>query len=191
MSQKIKSIEKPKGLAKTALRIPIWLYHAHMGWLLGRHFMSLTHIGRKSGLLRQNLLEVIRYILGHVACIVASGWNIRSDWFRNILSNPKIFIQIGDKRSAAAAIRLTPESGAEELLEYFLKRPLKFRILAKFMGYQREGTEDDIRALGQKIPMFIFKPAPENERTFTGNTSVTLRTTQQTGPVYWLKTGIF
>jgi hypothetical protein len=35
------------------------------------------------------------------------------------------------------------------------------RELARFMGYRLDGSDDDIRALGRILPMFIFKPLPE------------------------------
>jgi deazaflavin-dependent oxidoreductase (nitroreductase family) len=163
MPEKIKSIKKPQGLSRIAFRIPIWLYKARLGWLLGSRFVLLTHKGRRNGVLRQNVLEVVRYIPTQGTCIVASGWDTRSDWFNNIVINPKIYFQIGRKRTSATAIRLTPESAAEELLEHSFQHPLAFRGLEKFMGYRLDGTEEDIQALGRMIPMFMFRPLSENE----------------------------
>lgn len=144
-----------------AFRIPIWLYRIHLGWLLGHRFVLLTHSGRKSGLPRQAVLEVVRYAPATGACIVASGWDTRSNWFRNVTANPKIFIQIGNKRTPAIAERLSPEAGVQELVDYAHRHPLAFRELTRFMGYRLDGTEDDICALGQMIPMFLFNPIPE------------------------------
>ena len=158
MLEKIKAIETPSGLARLAFRIPIRLYQAHLGWLLGNRFVLLTHTGRKSGLPRQTVLEIVRYDRVTGACIVASGWDTRSDWFQNVTANPRIFIQVGNKRSPALAERISPEGGAQELVNYSHRHPMAFRELVRFMGYRMEGTQDDICALGRIVPMFLFEP---------------------------------
>lgn len=158
MPEKIYEPKLPRGLARLAFRLPIWLYHAHLGWLMGTRFVLLTHTGRKTGLTRQTVVEVVRYDQATGVCIVASGWNTKSDWFRNIITNPKIVIQIRNKCSTAIAGRLSPEAGAQELLNYARRNKLAMRELARFMGYRLDGTEEDILALGRLLPMFIFKP---------------------------------
>jgi deazaflavin-dependent oxidoreductase (nitroreductase family) len=161
MPEKISEPKLPRGLSRLAFRFPIWLYHAHLGWMLGHRFVLLTHTGRKSGLPRQTVLEVVRYDKVTGACVVASGWGTKSDWYHNITTNPKIVYQIGNKSSASAAERLSPEAGAQELLDYANRNPLALRELAQFMGYRLDGTQGDILALGRMIPMFIFKPMTE------------------------------
>lgn len=166
MPEKISEPKLPRGLARLAFRLPIWLYRFHLGWLLGYRFVLLTHTGRKSGLPRYTVLEVVRYEKITGACIVASGWNTKSDWFHNVMTNPIIVIQICNKRSAATAKRLSPVTGGQELLDYSRRHPLALRELAQFMGYRLDGTEDDILALGRMIPMFLFKPTPEARRQY-------------------------
>jgi deazaflavin-dependent oxidoreductase (nitroreductase family) len=161
MPERISVPKLPRGLSRLAFRFPIWLYRVHLGWLLGYRFLLLTHTGRKSNLPRHTVLEVVRYDKLTGACVVASGWNTKSDWFLNVTANPIIVIQIGNKRSAATAVRLSPEAGAQELLDYSRRHPLALRELVQFMGYRLDGTEDDIYALGRMIPMFLFKPIPE------------------------------
>jgi len=161
MPEKISEPKLPRGLSRLAFRFPIMLYHVHLGWMLGNRFVLLTYTGRKSGLPRQTVLEVVRYDKVSSVCIVASGWGIKSDWFHNITTNPKIIFQIGNKRSSAIAERLAPETGAQELLDYAHQHPLAYRELARFLGYRMDGTEEDIRAASRMLPMFIFKPIKE------------------------------
>lgn len=158
MPEKISELKQPRGLARMAFRLPILLFHCRLGWLLGYRFVLLTHTGRKSGLPRQTVLEVVRYNKATGTCVVASGWGTKSDWFHNVTANPNIAIQIRNRRSAAVAERLPPEAGAQELVDYARRHPLALRELASFMGYRLDGTEADIRALGEMIPMFRFRP---------------------------------
>ncbi|MBE3142614.1 MAG: hypothetical protein IMZ61_01640 [Planctomycetes bacterium] len=46
----------PRGLLRLSLRLPILLYKAHLGWVLGDRFLMLTHTGRKSGKPYQEIL---------------------------------------------------------------------------------------------------------------------------------------
>jgi hypothetical protein len=52
---------KPAGALRLAFRLPIYLYRLDLGWLLGHRFLLFAHLGRKSGLLRETVLEVILY----------------------------------------------------------------------------------------------------------------------------------
>jgi deazaflavin-dependent oxidoreductase (nitroreductase family) len=158
MPEEVTKLRLPRGLTRLALRLPIWLYRAGMGWVLGTRFVLLTHNGRKSGLPRQSVLEVVRYDKISRACIVASGWDTRSDWFQNITKNPRIVFQVRNFRSAGFAERLSPDDGAQELLDYSRIHPLAFRELAEIMGFHLEGSEKDILEAGRKLPLFIFKP---------------------------------
>ena len=40
-------------------RAPVYLYRWHLGWMLGHRLLLLTHIGRRTGLRRQTVLEVV------------------------------------------------------------------------------------------------------------------------------------
>jgi hypothetical protein len=51
----------PKGLLRLMLRLPIWLYRLRLGWLLGNRFLLLTHVGRKTGLPHQTVVEVVSH----------------------------------------------------------------------------------------------------------------------------------
>ena len=41
------------------VRAPIWLYRARLGFLFGERLLMLEHTGRKSGLLRLAVLEIV------------------------------------------------------------------------------------------------------------------------------------
>ncbi len=126
--------------------------------MLGHRFLKLTHIGRKSGLPRQTVLEVVRYDPVTHVCIVASGWGVKSDWLQNVMQHPQVTVQVGSRRFAALAGRLTPEEGERELLDYAHRHPLVLGELVRFMGYRVDGSEADLRALGRLLIMVAFKP---------------------------------
>jgi hypothetical protein len=75
----IKEIHPPRGFARMLWRLPLWLYRLHLGWVLQNHFLLLTHTGRKSGLPRQTVLEVLHAEKATGNYTVFSGWRNQSD----------------------------------------------------------------------------------------------------------------
>jgi deazaflavin-dependent oxidoreductase (nitroreductase family) len=141
------------------LRLPIWLYRAHLGWLLGDRFLMLTHRGRKSGLPRQTVLEVVRHDKATGTYIIVSGWGEKADWCRNIQQDPRVRVQVGGRRFPARAARLTADEATREIADYARRHPLAYRQLAKLLIGQLTGTEADYRTMAAGMPMFALRPA--------------------------------
>jgi deazaflavin-dependent oxidoreductase (nitroreductase family) len=161
LSKSSKSIlaQQPHGLLRFGLRFPIWLYHLHLGWLLGHRFLLLNHMGRKSGLPRQTVIEIVRYDKATDVCIVASGWGTKSDWFRNLQQRPEVTITLGLRGLKARAVFLSEPEGAHELLDYAKRHPLAFReITSLFTGHRVAATEKNCRELAKAIPIVAFQP---------------------------------
>ena len=102
---------------------PIRLYQARLGFVLGSRFMMLEHVGRKSGLTRYVVLEVIdhpspgRYV-------VASGFGIRAQWLRNVQANPAVRVYMRSRKPVGAtARRLPPEEASAVLAHYETRHP--------------------------------------------------------------------
>lgn len=66
--------------------------------------------------------------------------------------------------SPAAENTFELRSDSVELAAYARRYPLAWRELVRFMGYRLNGSEEDIRALGGMIPMFVFKPVITGKR---------------------------
>jgi deazaflavin-dependent oxidoreductase (nitroreductase family) len=162
MPEKIFQPKLPRGLSRLAFRLPIGLYHLGLGWLLGTRFLLLTHKGRKSGLERQTVLEVVRYDKDKSIFVVAAGFGPQSDWYRNIRTNPQVIVRCARRHWEMTAHFLTPEQAGEELLDYARRHPQALRELARFMGYRLDGSQEDIRALGQILSMVAFHPRDGN-----------------------------
>ncbi|NMC85109.1 MAG: nitroreductase family deazaflavin-dependent oxidoreductase [Anaerolineaceae bacterium] len=158
MAKKVKDLRPPRGLARIGFRLPIQLYRIGLGGLLGHRFLLLTHVGRKSGKERKNVLEVVRYDPEKEAFIVAVGFGKSSDWYQNIIANPHVQVQCANRHWKMIAHQLSPEQGGQELLQYSHKYPLAWKELASFMGYEVAGTDEDVRSLGNEITLIQFLP---------------------------------
>lgn len=148
----------PVGISSALFRAPILLYRIGLGWLLGQRILHLTHTGRKSGLPRETLLEVVRYWAGANTYVVASAWGQRADWYQNIQLTPEVWIKVGRLSRAAIAKPLSAKEGERALLEYAAEHPLVLRYLSRFMGFEAPRAEDDVRQIGRQLPMVGLEP---------------------------------
>jgi deazaflavin-dependent oxidoreductase (nitroreductase family) len=139
---------RPSGALCLLLRLPIWLYRARMGWLLGERFLMLTHIGRKSRRPHQTVLEVVRHDRATGAYVIPSGWGEQADWLRNIQQTPNVLVEAGSRRFEATATRLSVDEVEQELRDYARQHPLAFRgLVALLMGRRSIGTDEAFRLL--------------------------------------------
>jgi hypothetical protein len=139
MVEKVSDLKPPKGITRQFFRAPIWLYDLNLGWLMGNRALRITHIGRVSGKPR------------HVE---------KSDWVKNIRANPNVQIQVGREKLDMVAEQITPEKGEAVILEYAKRHPTAMKNLAKYMGYQLDGSEADFRELGRQLLIFALIPQP-------------------------------
>lgn len=150
---------RPRGWLRWFLRAPLWLYELHLGWLLGQRFLRLTHVGRKSGLPRQTVLEVVNRDPAEGTYTVASGWGETSDWLRNVQKTPEVRVSVGRRSFDARAERLSREDGVRALHSYARRHPGAFRALAKaMMGEPLSGTEEDCRKVAKSVPVVALRP---------------------------------
>jgi deazaflavin-dependent oxidoreductase (nitroreductase family) len=149
---------RPSGLSRALFRSPIWLYRIGLGWLLSQRMLHLSHTGRKSGLPREVVLEVVRYWGASNTYVVASAWGERADWYQNLRQVPEVWIKVGRLSSAALATSLSTEESERALLEYAADHPTALRYLSSFMGFESPRNDDDVRKIGRQLPMVGLKP---------------------------------
>jgi len=158
MVERISELKYPSGVSRLLFRAPIWLYKLHLGWLLGKRALKITHTGRVSGLPRHVVLEVVKFDPSINTYYIAAAWGERSDWVKNIRANPQVQIQVGRQNMDAVAVQLTQDESEEIILDYAQRHPAAMKNLAGYMGFQVDGTEADFRELGRQLLMFALKP---------------------------------
>lgn len=157
MAQK-RNVPKPsRGPLRWLLRLPIILYRARLGWLLGNRFLMLTHIGRKSGLPHDTVLEVVDRDEAGKTYYVAAGWGEESDWYRNIVKAPSVLIHVGRRRLEAVAERLLPDAAEAVLRSYGRRHPFALRSLARGLSLPFDGSEDGYRTLARELPIVALR----------------------------------
>jgi len=74
----------PRGGKAIPWRLPILFYRLGLGSLMGKRFLLLNHIGRRSGQSRQAVLEIVQSFPSEGRYLVVSGFGRYSHWYQNI-----------------------------------------------------------------------------------------------------------
>jgi deazaflavin-dependent oxidoreductase (nitroreductase family) len=149
---------KPTGALRLAFRLPIYLYRFNLGWILGHRALLPVHQGRRSGLLRETVLEVVLYDPATRESMVLSGWGQKADWYRNIEATPALEVRTGGQRYLPEQRFLAPEENHAVIAEYGRRHPLAFRIFARAFGYPLDGTEAMRREFASFLHLVAFRP---------------------------------
>jgi deazaflavin-dependent oxidoreductase (nitroreductase family) len=93
---------RPGWLLRLFFKVPVLLYRGWLAELLrARCVLLLTTTGRRTGRPRTTGVSFLpledRYV-------IFAGWGVRADWYRNLLANPEVTLQIGRQRLRATAV---------------------------------------------------------------------------------------
>ena len=78
----------PGRLALAVFRTPLWLYRRGWGWLLGRTFLMLVHVGRKTGQPHDMVAMILADDRDSGEVVIFSGWGPDVDWLSNLRAGP-------------------------------------------------------------------------------------------------------
>jgi len=155
---------KPGPVLRLFFRAPVRLYDHDLGWLLGRRFACVTHVGRKSGRRYRTVLEVIGTTPATGGIFVIAGMGPTSDWYRNIAANPAVEVDIGRRRFAPQH-RVLEASEAVSIVADYERRnrwvtPIVRRILSRLLGWRYDGSDAARRRMVRQLPVVAFDPLP-------------------------------
>ncbi|HEX2132336.1 MAG TPA: nitroreductase family deazaflavin-dependent oxidoreductase [Actinophytocola sp.] len=151
---------KPTGLLRLALRAPIWLYRAKLGWLTGHRLLYIAHRGRKSGARREVVVETVRYDRTVPEVVVIAAWGKNPDWYRNLRANPAIEVRIGAKQWLRPNQRFLdgPETH-DVLMAYQREHPHAWKRLAPMIGFPEDPKDLRWPEVAEATRAIAFTPA--------------------------------
>ncbi len=138
------------------MRAPIWVYKARAGAVFGSRLLMLEHIGRRSGVHRYVVLEVVDHPTSDTY-VVASGFGGNAQWFRNIQANPRVRVCVGSRAPKPARARVLSQQEADNTLGVYIGRhPHAWAALRRVL----ENTlERPISQTNTPLPMVEFRLA--------------------------------
>ena len=152
----------PGGMLRALLGLPVHLYHAHLGVLLGHRFLLLVHTGRRTGIRRETVLEVIRYDRVSREAVVAAGWGRRTGWLHNVEAGLAREVWIGRERFVPA-FRVLAADEAERLFADYERRnrliaPLVRAVISRLVGWRYDGTQASRRRVVEQLSLVGLRP---------------------------------
>jgi deazaflavin-dependent oxidoreductase (nitroreductase family) len=144
-------------MTRLMMRAPIGLYRVGLGWLLGKRFLLLEHTGRRSGLTRRTVLEVVEIGAG-ITPVVVSGWGTRSDWYRNVTVHPEVWFTLGRHRVHAIAVPADRAEAAAIFDRYRSQHPTAAKAIGRVIGVS---LQSDLDEAAEKLPVIRLVPRPE------------------------------
>lgn len=150
----------PSPLLARLLRAPDWLYRVHLGWILGKRFLALTHRGRSSGEFHRTVLEVISYDRRTNESVVASAWGTSADWYRNLMAEPALRVQTGGLDYVPQQRFLNSEEQAATASRFCREHPWEAKLMPRVLTSIGAPVLDgaDAREQLSALPMVAFRP---------------------------------
>jgi deazaflavin-dependent oxidoreductase (nitroreductase family) len=144
-------------------RVPVCLYRWNLGWLLGQRFLLLIHIGRRTGLRRNTVLEVMEYRKEGPEAVVMSAFGRNADWLRNIEATPDPEVVIGSQHFAATHRFLDEEEAIRVITGYERRNwfiaPIIRAVFSRLLGWPYDRSKSARRRVVAQLPLVAFRPA--------------------------------
>lgn len=148
---------KAPGWMVPIFRLPVLLYRLGLGWVLGKRFMQITHVGRKSGKVRRTILAVLHYDRQTKEIYAVSAWQ-GSDWYYNIQATPAQQVETGFVHYVPQQRTLTPEEIAAAFIEFRKQHPYFGRMVSRIPGWNWDSTEAEFLELAKTLHGVAFIP---------------------------------
>jgi deazaflavin-dependent oxidoreductase (nitroreductase family) len=152
-----KNNEKAPSFLIPIFKLPLTLYRLRLGWTLGKRFMQLTHVGRRSGKMHRTVLAVLRFDEKSREIYAVSAWK-GSDWYYNIQASPALQVETGFVHYVPKQRVLSAEEITTTFMEYRKRHPIFSRIICRIPGWKWDSTYEEFLALAHTLHGVAFTP---------------------------------
>lgn len=149
----------PQGRVLRALmRSPLLAWRMGLEKILGHVFVLITTTGRKTGLPRRAVTE---YMTHQGKLIVPCAYGPKSDWYRNLMADPRVTVQTWQGAESMRAERIVALEEFRALYPVALRRNrVMVRACFRSLGIDPDDVEDVV-AKRERIIWFRFEPTDE------------------------------
>jgi len=147
----------PGAIMRLIFKIPVLFHRMGLGFLIPKNVLFLTTTGRRSGKKRLTPLG-FGYDTDENGYVVISGWEGHTDWFRNLLADPNVHIQLHNFEFDCRAEILPLEKRVIQIDEYNRRNPFAKRLWLSVFGDTYRDTPDGLLKIAEKMPSVVFRP---------------------------------
>lgn len=149
--------EKAPALLIPMFKLPLLLYRLHLGWMLGKRFMQVTHVGRRSGRIYRTVLAVLKFDEKTNEIYAVSAWK-GSDWYYNIQASPALQVETGFVHYVPAQRTLSAEEITATFIDYRNQHPIFIRMVCRIPGWKWNSTCEEFLTLARTLHGVAFMP---------------------------------
>jgi deazaflavin-dependent oxidoreductase (nitroreductase family) len=143
---------------KWIFKIPILYYRLRLGWMLEKRFLLLATTGRRTGKLRFTPLE-FEFNPLEDWYRVSPGWGGNTDWYKNVLHNPQVMVQVGRRKFTAVAEPVPVEEVAETMLKTSRRHPAMDKVWSRWSDMPVDGSEESYLHAARFFPSVRLRPS--------------------------------
>ncbi len=160
--------DRPAGMLRLFYKVPPLMYRLGLGRIVGKSFLVLTTTGRKSGTPRSCGLN---YVRDGDTVYVFSGYGKRTDWYRNLEADPRVYVRLGSDSWAATAAPVEDAAERRRLVHQLSDTaaeqapPRSFRPwLKRLIGFDYDAEVRASLENWEAIPVVALRPVEEGAR---------------------------
>ena len=140
-------------------RLLLRLYGRGLGRLLGRLILLLTTTGRKSG---KPHVTPLQYEEIDGVLYIGAARGQQADWFRNIVANPHVSVQVKSRRFRGVAEPITDPARIADFLVLRLQRhPKMVGAILRIAGLPSKPTRAQLEEYASHRAMAVIRPEEE------------------------------
>jgi deazaflavin-dependent oxidoreductase (nitroreductase family) len=141
-------------------RTPLWLYRRGKGWMLGRTFLMLVHVGRTTSQPHDMVAMVLADDRGTGEVVIFSGWGPDADWLRNLHAGPAREIRIGRERFVPEHRFLDEDEAVAVLVGFRHRHPARVWLASAILGWGHLRSDAELRQFVRGHPFVALRPTP-------------------------------
>ena len=149
---------RPGRLALAVFRLPLVLYRHGWGRVLGRTFMLLVHVGRKTGQPHPMTAMVMRYDPATREVVIFSGWGPDSDWVRNIRARPALRVEVGRESYTPQHRFLSKDESVAVASDFVRRHPYRVLLASRILDWPDLHSEPSLRNFVRTHPFVALRP---------------------------------
>ena len=139
--------------------VPTILFRVNLGVLFGRRFLMITTRGRKTGMVRRSVVEVVENDDSRNAWTVFAAHGPGTGWYRNATSGGPVVITIGRRRFLATVDDLDREARLAVLGRYQTAHPRTAALLGRaVLGQEFSAAAGSLESLADGLRCLRFTP---------------------------------
>ncbi len=143
---------------KVLFRMPLFLQRIGLGAAIPRNVLILTTTGRRTGHAHRTPVEFSPGP-GENVYLVMSGWDGRTDWYRNARANPCVRVWLRGREWDAIA-EPAPDAAVAQLLKSIARmEPASDRMWSRWAGFEIDGSDASYLRAAPHFPSFYLRPA--------------------------------